>query len=349
MESTQIGRRHHLNRLFACLFLFGSTSEVLAGETDAVENTEELAEIVVRASRVANTNPAGSHASLATTLRFDPQTELQSRGLPEGQADVAVRGGVFENTGFVIGATTIMDPQTGHYVAGLPVDPAFLSSPRLLTGIDNSVAGFNSNIASIAYSLPAIGNGGNLLLGVGDHDLWFSSLNLAKVTSLQSGNDIGVAVSAAWSQGDGTLPNGDHDFARYNIRLQHLQAGTRTDVLISYQDKFYAWPGAYTGFAFLPETDHTKTLLIFANQRREYNDGWFEISAFYRQLDDDYDFNRVTKESGTAGSFDHKTRVYAVGFQGSQRRGLIDWRYGGQLTSDKFEIQSRTCHGFNWC
>ena len=35
------------------------------------------------------------------------------------------------------------------------------------------------------------------------------------------------------------------------------------------------------------------------------------------------------------GSFEHLTRAYAVGFQGSHRRGAIDWRYGGQLTGDK--------------
>jgi len=104
-----------------CLFLLVSVSAVLAAEEGATEIDGELSEVMVRASRVANTQPAGTYASLATSLRFDPQTELQSRGLPEGQADVAVRGGVFENTGFVVGAVTVIDPQTGHYTAGLPI------------------------------------------------------------------------------------------------------------------------------------------------------------------------------------------------------------------------------------
>ncbi len=306
-----------------------------ANEEVSSEHEEELSEVTVRASRVANTRPAGSYASLATSLRFDPQTELQSRGLAEGQADVTVHGGVFENTGFVVGATTIMDPQTGHYTAGLPIDPEFLSGPALQTGIDNALIGFNSNIATIAYSLPVIRHGGDVVLGIGDNNLWFSSLRLANVQTLKSGNDLAVAVSAALSEGDGTLPNGDHDFARYNMRIQHRQDNTQTDVLVSYQDKFYAWPGAYTGFAFLPETDHTKTRLVHANHRRENETGWFELSAYYRGLEDDYDFDRTTQESGVPGSFEHKTRVYAAGFQGSYRNGAVDWRYGGQLTSDK--------------
>ena len=35
------------------------------------------------------------------------------------------------------------------------------------------------------------------------------------------------------------------------------------------------------------------------------------------------------------GSFEHETRVYGAGFQGSQALGRVDWRYGGQLTRDE--------------
>lgn len=305
-----------------------------AGE--ALEGVDrELSEVTVRASRVANTHPAGTYASLTTSLRFDPQTELQSRGLPEGQSDVAVRGGIFENTGFMVGAVTVMDPQTGHYTAGLPIDPGFLSSPGLLTGIDNALAGFNSNIATVAYSLPVVRNGGDVLLGIGENDLKYTSLRLSKVATLESGQHLGIGISAALSEGDGTLPNGDHDFSRYNMHIQHRQGNAQTEVLLSYQDKFYAWPGAYTGFASLAETDHTETLLLLASHRREINSGWFEVSAYYRDLEDDYDFDRTTQESGSPGSFEHQTRAFAIGFQGSHRQGVIDWRYGAQLTGDK--------------
>ncbi len=317
------------------LFLLLPVSAVLAAGEEPTESDGELAEVMVRASRVANTQPAGSYASLATSLRFDPQTELQSRGLAEGQADVAVRGGIFENTGFSVGAVTVMDPQTGHYTAGLPIEPGFLSPPMLLTGIDNAVTGFNSNIATIAYSLPLVRSGGDVSLGIGENDLKYTSLRLAEVTTLNSGSDLGVGLSAAWSEGDGTLPNGDHKFERYNLHIQHKRGNTQTDVLLNYQDKFYAWPGAYTGFASLAETDHTKTQLLLANHRREIDKGWFEVSAYYRELEDDYDFDRTTQESGVPGSFEHLTRAYAIGFQGSHRQGMIDWRYGGQLMGDK--------------
>lgn len=312
----------------------GLLSLAHADEEKIAPDDAEIAEITVEARRVANTSPAGTYASSATALRFDPQTELQSRGVPEGQADVTVRGGLFENTGFKAAAVTIMDPQTGHYVAELPIDPKSLSEPELLTGIDNALAGFNSNIATVRYGLPVLRAGGSILVGAGSDALTFGSLRWAGVVEADSGADIGVSLSAAVSAGDGTIDNGDHEFQRYNLHLQRSDDQAQSDLILAYQDKFYGWPGAYTGFASLPETDDTQTTLLLANHRRETDSGWWQASGFYRRLVDDYDFDRRTQESGAPGSFDHETRVFGLGVDGVSRRGKIDWHYAGQLTAD---------------
>lgn len=314
------------------LLLFYAASAAIAAQPSAGGEDALLAEITVSASRTANTTPAGSFAALATALRFDPQTELQSRGLPEGQADVTVRGGLFENTGFNIGAVTVTDPQTGHYAAELPLDPAVLSPPAALTGTHNALRGFNSTIGTIAYSLPAIREAGDLTLGAGSDALRHASFRTAM---LRDDGGLGARLAVASSRGDGSLPNGDHAFERYNLQLQRAGEASQTDFLLAYQDKFYGWPGAYTGFAALPETDRTQTTLLLANHRRELEHGWLEVGAYHRRLVDDYDFDRRTQESGAPGAFDHETRVAAVGFQGLYRHGRIDWRYGGQLTADE--------------
>jgi hypothetical protein len=143
------------------------------------DGDDEVSEIVVTADRVANLQPAGTYSSVVTMLRFDPLTEVQSRGLPEGQADITVRGGLFENIGFKTGAVTIMDPQTGHYVAELPIDPQFLTAPTVLTGVDNSLAGFNSNIATVEYALRSITDGGSVSLGAGNDSLQYQALRFS--------------------------------------------------------------------------------------------------------------------------------------------------------------------------
>jgi len=305
-------------------------STLLAQSNSADGAETELAEITVRARRVANLRPAGTFAAPATTLRFDPATELQSRGLAEGQSDVTVRGGIFENTGFKLGAVTVMDPQTGHYFAELPVDPMSMSDHEVVKGIDNAIEGFNSNIATVSYGLRAIASGGYVLLGVGGDSLNFQSLRVAV-----EGDALGGAFSFARSEGDGSLPNGDHRFERYNLHLQRATTDSQTDVVAAYQDKFYGWPGAYTGFATLPETDDTQATLVLANHRRDVSRGWWEVGGYYRELEDDYDFDRTSKETGVPGSFEHKTRVYAIGAQGLYRSGKVDWRFGLQATADE--------------
>ncbi|MDG2108050.1 MAG: TonB-dependent receptor [Woeseiaceae bacterium] len=307
---------------------------------------EGLVEIKVKAPRVANDLPAGSYATAATTLRFDPLTELQSRGLSEGQSDVTIRGGLFENTGFKIGAVTVMDPQTGHYVAELPVDPILMTTPNILVGIDSAIEGFNSAIATVSYGIRRVNDGGDISLGVGSDNLNFQSMKFGHVTIDSSGNDLGVAMSFARSEGDGSLPFGDHEFARANIQLQHASTTTQTDLILSYQDKFFGWPGAYTGFASYPEIDDTQTTLLLASHRRETRGGWFETSGFYRRLVDDYDFNRLDIESGIPGSFEHETKVVGIGFQGLYESSQISWRYGGQLTADKLVRSTDLTNGF---
>ena len=296
---------------------------------------DEISEITVKATRVANDSPASSYPTAATTLRFDPLTELQSRGIAEGQSDVTVRGGLFENTGFKLGAVTVMDPQTGHYVAELPVDPALMSVPAIYKGIDSAIEGFNSAIATVSYDIKRVNDGGFVTLGAGSDSLNFQSLSFGNVTTNASGNDVGVGVSLARSEGDGSVVFGDHEFTRANVQLQHLTSDTQSDLIVSYQDKFFGWPGAYTGFASLAEIDDTQTTLLLVNHRRQSDSGWFEVGGFYRRLVDDYDFNRTTLESGAPGSFEHETKVLGVGFQGLQLVGRVSWRYGGQLTSDE--------------
>jgi len=313
-----------------CGLLLGSIAA-----SPSIAQESDIEEIIVLEKRVANERPAGTFATATTMLRFDPATELQSRGLAEGQADVTVRGGLFENTGFKAGAVTVTDPQTGHYAAELPLDPALLSAPEIQTGIDNALGGFNSNIATIAYSLPKIVRGGAVLLGAGSDDLNYQSLRFAAVSSRGEQADFGLQLSASMSEGDGSNDNGDHDFERYNLQLQRAAGNSQSDLIIAYQDKFYGWPGAYTGFSSLAETDHTKTTLVLANHRSELTNGWWEAGAFYRELEDDYDFDRTTQESGTPGSFDHETRVYGLGVQGLRQRGVWDWNYALQLTSDE--------------
>src|SRR5882724_3427512 len=98
----------------------------------AQDDSFNLPEISVFSPRVANQEPVGTFAMPVSALRYEPLVDIQGRNLAEGQADVTIRGGVFENTGFRVGGVSLFDPQTGHYFAEIPIAPAMLSAPTIL-------------------------------------------------------------------------------------------------------------------------------------------------------------------------------------------------------------------------
>jgi vitamin B12 transporter len=80
----------------------------------AADEIYELPDYATYSEQVANQTPVASFAMPVSGLRFEPRVDVQSRNLAEAQADITIRGGIFENTGFKVGAVSLYDPQTGH-------------------------------------------------------------------------------------------------------------------------------------------------------------------------------------------------------------------------------------------
>src|SRR5471030_2750550 len=118
---------------------------VSAGPLPAQLTPISLPEVTVYSPDVANQEPVGTFAMPVSALRYEPRVDLQTRNLPESQADIAIRGGTFENTGIRLGALPLYDPQTGHYFAEIPIAPAMLTAPAVLTGAENSIQGWNAD------------------------------------------------------------------------------------------------------------------------------------------------------------------------------------------------------------
>ena len=115
------------------------------------ESTQTLPTLYVDAQQTANIRPVTTYESPVSNLEFEPRVDLQSRNMAEAQGDVTIRGGIFEGTGFRVGSATLIDAQTGHYSAELPIAPEMLTRPKILTGSDNALFGFNSTAGTISY------------------------------------------------------------------------------------------------------------------------------------------------------------------------------------------------------
>ena len=303
------------------------------------ESAQILPTLYIDAQQTANIRPVTTYESPVSNLEFEPRVDLQSRNMAEAQGDVTIRGGIFENTGFRVGSATLIDPQTGHYFAELPIAPEMLTRPDILVGADNALYGFNSTVGTISYGWSQIADGGSLTIGGGDHNLNFQRIHQALTGPVGKGGDWswGIETEVSRSESDGTIRFGDHNFDRSTGRVQILGPNSQTDFFAGYQAKFFGWPGMYTSDAFAdfpPETENLKTRLFMVNHKNTYGDNnWVEATAYHRRHKDVYTFNRFTSTSNTI----HETKVSAMAIAGAHAitPEKLTLNYSAQMTADE--------------
>ncbi len=318
----------------------GLLSSMLLTDGEATDgHLQNLPEFSVLERHVANFEPAGTYPQLVSNLRFEPKIDLQSRNFAEAQGDVSIRGGIFESASFKVGASSLFDPQTGHYSAEIPISPAMTSEPRVSVGLENSLAGFNSTVGTLRYDLKPISVGFHGAFNIGVSEGGLNRQGLYGAIASNPGNSkrtFGLDFDVARSESNGVLPYGDHDFNRYVGRMQIQTQNTQTDFLAGYQSKNFGWPNMYTPFG-RNEREELQTRLLLLNHRRNYGTGDFvEVAGYYRRNKDHYTFDRFQPETFEAF---HETTVWSVSFEG--RHTLSDSpfsvNYNGQFVADKID------------
>ncbi len=304
---------------------------------NTLSDESAIEKITVEASPTANKLPVGTFDSPISNLEYDPRVDLQSRNMAEAQADVTIRGGNFENTGFRVGSATLLDPQSGHYFAEIPIAPQMLSGPDVLTGADNALYGMNSSVGTVSFGWKPIITGGSVSLGTGTNDFNLQSIHAAKNTQLDSlaNYTLGFEGEYSHSQSDGTIDNGDHDFSRASARVQLASEHSQTDLFFGSQDKFFGWPNLYTPFG-VNETEDLETRLWMLNHKQNYADNSnFEVSAYYRTHDDHYIYSR---ENPSAFEAFHKSEVKSLGLSGRHAQSdALAINYSAQFIDDSIE------------
>lgn len=289
-----------------------------------------LPAVAVFSPRVANQVPTATFAMPVTLLRFEPRVDIHGRNLAEAQADVTIRGGIFESTGFRVGGSTVLDPQTGHYFAELPIAPEMLGTPEIQTGVASAQSALNATSGTLSYGWRPVRTGGSLAAGAGEYATVRGSVHVAQERNTRAlGEDgrLGVDFAIARSESDGPLAWGDSRFDRLNGRLQLKGARFQTDLFAGYQAKFFGWLNLYTPFNS-PETENLQTVLVMANHHADLGGGdRVQFSAYHRRNKDDYAFNRLAPV-GVVHPFQHTTHVLGVSAEGKNSFGdaALGWR-----------------------
>ncbi len=303
----------HLRIYIVALLSMGGLQ--LAAEVTEPESIETL---VVEGQETANNESATSFSTPISNLAFNPRVDLQARNIEEAQADLTIRGGIFENTGFRVGGINLFDPHTGHYATEIPISPKMLTVPEVLVGSSNALLGFNSTVGTLDYDWRVIENGGQLSLAAGNYGFNRQSLyqGWSNLHSFSERWVLNAELESARSESDGTIRYGDHDFDRSSARLQLLGPQSQTDLFAGYQAKFFGWPGMYVynpAWGIANETENLKTRLFILSHQQNYQlDSFWNFSAYNRKHLDHYIYNRFNPNN----DFVHDTNVYALGLSG---------------------------------
>src|SRR5271170_3761828 len=155
----------------ATRILLFSTLAALSQVARGQDATASLPAVTVYSPSVANQSPAGTFTMPVSALRYEPLVDIEPRNMAEAQSDVTIRGETFENTGLQVGALSIFDPQTGHYLMEVPVAPSMLGAPEILTGAGHAIETMNSTGGAVAYGWRQIANAGFATGSVGNDGL----------------------------------------------------------------------------------------------------------------------------------------------------------------------------------
>jgi hypothetical protein len=305
-----------------------------AASLRAQDGTVSLPPFSVYSNTVANQSPAGAFTMPVSALRFEPLVDLESRNVAEAQSDVTIQGDIFENTGLEVGALSLFDPQTGHYLEELPIAPAMLSAPQVVTGVDEGVTSINSTVGSVAYGWRPIREGGQASAAVGNGGLNTEELYQGFTGNpTPGGTTFGADAGWAHSESTGLIPYGDHDFNRVDGRIQLVGPGTQTDFFAGYEKKFFGWPNLYTPFDS-DESENLETVLAGFNHRVDLGGGdYFEAGAFWRRNKDDYAFDRFAP-LGPVHPYQHTTWLEGVSAGGRETLGWFALEYHAEATTD---------------
>lgn len=313
----------------------------------------EIAPIEITAGRPVIDSSVDTFAQPISQLRFDPRVDVQSRNLIEAQGDVTIRGGIFDNSGAQIGSTSLLDPQTGHYLFELPVAPNMLGPSKVLTGFENSLSGLNATVGTVKYDWAPVKTGGSLSFGAGTYDLNKQSVS-AGINDIFKGDigKFGLDVDLSRSESDGSRDGGDNQFSRGALRGQFKSDNSQTDIFFGHQEKEFSWPYLYAlkelhsaiGSPGV-ESEALRTDLFMIGHKHFYGEedrriSFFELGYSNRHNNDNYELD--VSRPGLFNPFEHETRLWSVTANGLHYFSCSPFqlRYSAQFLSDSIDSTS---------
>jgi vitamin B12 transporter len=241
-------------------------------------------------------------------LEYAIGMEIRQRGQKGVQADLAMRGGNFDQTLVLLNGVNITDPQTGHHNLNLPIDLQSISRIEILSGPASRTYGINAYNGAINIITTSDVDSEIKLLGTAGQ---FG--NMQQHASIRIGEKWNHFISAGHKQSDGYLPNNklnNTDFSSSTLFYQgKIESNSHNlNLQTGYNTKEFGANSFYTP-AYPEQFEATRTLFSSIDYRYKTSILKTGITAYYRKHHDRFELFRDTVPSWYKNHNYHMTDV----------------------------------------
>jgi iron complex outermembrane receptor protein len=216
--------------------------------------------------------------SLEDFLRLDSSIDLQERGPNGTQADVAMRGGTFEQTLILVDGFRMNDLQTGHHDMDLPFAVDSFSEVEVLHGAGSTLYGSDAVGGAINFiTRPPRFSELRVRTGFGNFGVNQESASGSLVTGT-----LAEQITFARDFSSGFMPDRDYRDLDFSSLTDLGSALGATELIVAHNDRPF---GADDFYGPYDSWEHTKTWFAAAKQDL----GRFtQVSFAYRHHHDDF-------------------------------------------------------------
>jgi iron complex outermembrane receptor protein len=223
--------------------------------------------------------------TILEALRWGTGVDLLTRS--PAQADVAVRGGTFEQVLVLVDGVPVSDAQTGHFDLNLTVPLDGVERIEVLRGAGSSVHGADAmgGIVNVVTRSPGSRPSGRVRLEGGTFGRAAGSLRLDG-----GAGDWRATASGRLDRSDGHREGVDHDVRIGQLRLVGPLAGGRLDLRAGAAARDFGADGFYAPF---PSYEETRGRTASARWVRPLGEGGaLDVVVHDRTHDDDFVLRR---------------------------------------------------------
>lgn len=321
--------------LAALLLFFGA----LTAQKDTVFVADE---VIVSATRIQVPLSRAAHSisiinaeeisrlpvqSVNGILGFAGGVDVRQRGPIGSQADIGIRGGSFDQTLLLIDGAKIIDPQTGHHLMNLPLNPEYIERIEIIRSGGAKIYGANAYGGVINIVTKKIdGKAASLKVFGGDFGLMGTSADVASGTAKTS-----QLLSLSYNKSNGYRKGNDFENTSFLYKVTHvLDSHFLVEGMANGSRRNMGAAGYYVSNS--TEYEETGTLFSFARLKYTTQKLSLHTTLSWRYNDDEYIFVRLDPKVFRNR---HHTHVMNAEVQGTYKSALGITGFGADARQDE--------------